>query len=147
MTVQIVRSFDESMGERVFPMLKFLDDFYPGFETWYRSKVIPGFASTENVLLLASDGDAIVGVALGKKTQDETKLRCVRVTDGYQNTGLGIRLIDQMISVLECEKPACTVSEEMLHAYSRAFVNRYGFQLSQVDKGLYRKGKLEYIFN
>lgn len=128
-------------------MLKFLDDYYPGFETWYREKIIPGLPSTDNVLLVAHDNDVIVGAALGKKAADETKIRCIRVTESHQNTGLGIRIIDQMISVLECENPVCTVSEELLHVYSRAFVNRYGFKLNQVDKGLYRKGKLEYIFN
>lgn len=35
----------------------------------------------------------------------------------------------------------------MLHDYSRVFVERYGFSLNKVHKGLYRKGKLEYSFN
>ncbi|KWT98009.1 hypothetical protein APY03_0680 [Variovorax sp. WDL1] len=39
------------------------------------------------------------------------------------------------------------MAEEMLHIYSRAFVNRYGFALSAVENGRYRPGRLEYAFN
>lgn len=46
-----------------------------------------------------------------------------------------------MLGALQCDKPHCTVAEELLHTYSRAFVNRYGFSLSAVDKGRYRPGK------
>lgn len=74
-------------------------------------------------------------------------MRCIRVHPDYQYAGIGIRLMDNMIEVLEDQEPLCTVSEELIHHYSRIFVNRYGFRLSQVDKGLYRQGKLEYIFN
>jgi N-acetylglutamate synthase-like GNAT family acetyltransferase len=88
-----------------------------------------------------------VGIALGKRTESETKLRCVRVLPSHQNSGIGLRLIDRMLEALECENPHCSVAEELLHTYSRAFVNRYGFELTKVDKGMYRAGKLEYGFN
>ena len=51
------------------------------------------------------------------------------------------------IELLEDEKPVVTVAEEMIHLYSRSFVNRYGFELTDVNKGLYRPKKLEYCFN
>ena len=129
------------------PFLKSLEPLYPGFESWYINQVVPGVTLGSDVLMLAEDQGHVVGIALGKANQHETKLRCVRVLPEYQNQGVGIRLIDRMLDALECEKPHCTVAEEMLHNYSRALVNRYGFALSQVDKGKYRPGKLEYVFN
>ena len=60
---------------------------------------------------------------------------------------LGITLMDRMLETLECTKPLATVSEEMLHQYSRIFVKRYGFSLDDVAKGAYRPRKLEYYFN
>lgn len=132
---------------QVLPMLRSLDELYPGFESWYINTVVPGVVLGNDTLLVAKDGQRVVGVALGKRAADETKLRCVRVLPSHQNTGIGLRLIDRMLEVLECEKPHCSVAEEMLHTYSRAFVHRYGFELSGVDKGAYRRGKLEYRFN
>lgn len=84
---------------------------------------------------------------MGKRAATERKLRCVRVLPEVQNRGVGLRLIERMFDELETETPHCTVAEEMLGQYSRAFVNRYGFQLSCVDKGRYRPAKLEYAFN
>ncbi|MNR71768.1 hypothetical protein D3C71_24460 [compost metagenome] len=129
------------------PMLASLDSLYPDFGHWYINTVVPGVVVGTDTLLLAKDQGKVVGVALGKKGTDETKLRCIRVLPEYQNRGTGLRLIDRMLDILECAKPHCTVAEELMHTYSRAFVNRYGFELSRVDKGRYRPGKLEYAFN
>ncbi len=123
-----------------------LQALYPDFGHWYTNQVMPGVLVGSDALLVAREGQRVVGVALGKKGK-ETKLRCVRVLPEYQSTGLGIKLIDRMLDVLECDKPHCTVAEEMLHLYSRPFVNRYGFSLDHVAKGMYRSGKLEYVFN
>lgn len=128
-------------------VLQGLDSLYPGFNDWYVNKVVPGVVLGNDQLLIAQDAGRIVGLALGKRSADETKLRCVRVLPAYEGQGLGIKLIDRMLDVLECDKPHCTVAEEMLHSYSRAFVTRYGFELNAVDKGRYRPGKLEYSFN
>jgi len=129
------------------PLLRSLDAYYPDFQDWYINTVAPGVVTGTDMLLVAREGERLVGVALGKRTRTETKLRCVRVLPEFQNTGLGLRLIDRALQELECEKPHCTVAEEMLHLYSRVFVNRYGFSLDAVEKGVYRPGKLEYRFN
>ena len=139
------RSFVEAF--MALPLLRSLNELYPGFETWYINQVVPGVVLGKDVLMLAKDGHQVVGIALGKKSAKETKLRCVRVLPEHQQSGVGIRLIDHMLEALECEKPSCTVAEELFHTYSRPFVNRYGFALSSVDKGRYRPGKLEYAFN
>lgn len=128
-------------------LLDHLENYYPEFSHWYVNTCVPGIVLGSDTMLVARDGSAIIGVALGKKTLQETKLRCVRVHPAYQSKGLGLRLVERMLRQLDCAKPHCTVAEEMFHLYSRAFVNYFDFDLSQVDKGRYRPGKLEYIFN
>lgn len=128
------------------PFLASLDRYYPGIQDWYVNQVVPGLAQGESVLLLERHGCRIQGMALGKRGA-ETKLRCVRVLPEQAHQGLGIRLMDRMFEALETTQPHCTVSEELLHQYSRIFVNRYGFALSNVSKGQYRPRKLEYHFN
>jgi len=145
--IRLERTCDVSLAEQAHAFLADLDRYYPNFGDWYRKQVLPGIARGQDAMVLAWDGDRLAGVALGKRTAAETKLRCVRVGLDWANSGLGLRLIERMFEELETQKPACTVSEEMLHQYSRPFVNRYGFELSSVDKGRYRRGKLEYAFN
>lgn len=123
-----------------------LEDYYPSFESWLNNKVIDDLENPSTIIVTSKEGDVITGVSIGKKGL-ETKLRCVRVHPEFRQSGLGLRLIEKTFDLLECDKPLCTVSEEMIHDYSRPFVNRYGFKLSEVAKGMYRKSKLEYIFN
>jgi GNAT superfamily N-acetyltransferase len=129
------------------PFLRSLDVYYPNVSDWYLNTVVPGLVTGQDKLLIAREAGQLVGIALGKKGADETKLRCVRVAPAWENRGVGLRLIEGMFEALEDEQPHCTVAEELLHTYSRLFVNRYGFRLSGVDKGAYRRGKLEYRFN
>jgi hypothetical protein len=56
----------------------------------------------------------------------------------------GIRLIDNMLDVLECESLIAVAKGASL---IQPDYQRYGFKLSAVDKGRYRRGVLEYSFN
>lgn len=120
-----------------------LSNLYPGFDGWFNHKVV---GSSDAIVLIAVENNHLAGVSIGK-IGAEAKLRCVRVREDLQGSGLGIRFIDTMIENLQCEKPHCTVAEEMMHDYSRAFMKRYGFSLSEVTKGQYRSRKLEYHWN
>ena len=136
-------------------LLEELGEFYPALSDWFWNKCVPGIVAGHGVLLLAEDderpaGNRIVGIALGKRahgTAEETKLRCIRVIPEYQCRGIGILLIDRALEELGTDRPFCSVSEEMFHDYARLLINRYGFQVTRVERGLYRPGKLEYVFN
>lgn len=135
-------------------LLRELGEFYPGLSDWFWNKCVPGIVAGQGVLLLAEDderpaGQQIIGIVLGKKGSDteETKLRCVRVIPEYQCRGVGILLIDRALQELGTQQPFCSVSEEMFHDYARLLINHYGFRVTRVERGLYRPGKLEYVFN
>lgn len=121
-----------------------LSQYYPGFNLWFDKHYQQ--VNNENTIVVLNES-GILGVSLFKKTPNENKIRCVRIRPDLQGSGLGIRLIDKTIDVLEDDKPLVTVSEELLHEYSRAFVNRYNFKLTEVTKGQYRRHRLEYVFN
>jgi GNAT superfamily N-acetyltransferase len=106
------KSFVEAFN--VLPMLNGLTSLYPDFEYWYVNTMIPGLITGNDVLLLAKEHGQTVGVALGKLTDTETKLRCVRVIPEYQNKGTGLHLIERMLKLLDNDKPHCTVAEEII---------------------------------
>jgi len=128
------------------PSLLTLDQYYPNIDNWYRNKVLSDPANESNLAIGAFVGGTLAGFVLAKNG-DEKKLRCVRVSPSHQNTGLGLRLLERGMELLETSAPLVTVSEELLGQYSRIFVNRYGYSLDEVVKGAYRRGKLEYVFN
>ena len=88
-----------------------------------------------------------VGSIMIKNTENEKKIRCLRIQENFQSKGYALHLMDLALKELNCDKPNLSVPEELFHDYSRIFVNRYNFDLTHVYKGLYRKNKLEYEFN
>lgn len=140
------KSLTEAM--LAYKLLEGLDNYYPEFGHWYTNKVMPGLLVGSDKLILASDKHQIIGVGLGKRNHHETKLRCIRVAPDYQKRGVGIHLVDKMLRALDDSHPHCTVAQELIHDYSRAFVNFFDFDLTKVTKDEYRKGGfLEYHFN
>lgn len=129
-----------------YTLLQPISRLYPNFSDWFFDKVIPGVILGKDKVILLEKNNEIAGISIIKKG-DENKLRCVRVSEKYQRTGLGLYLIDESLKQLDCAKPVVSVAEEMMHDFSRMFINRYDFDLSHVYNGLYRKGKLEYEFN
>jgi len=131
---------------KAFELTSGLDVFYPDFNDWYWNKVVPSTMTGDSEVILAEHLDQVVGVALVKRGE-EPKLRCLRVRPEYVGRGVGVHLIDRSLKQLGCDKPMVTVPEEKINELSRIMVNRFDFDLSHVDRGLYRPGKLEYQFN
>jgi len=133
--------------EKLLPLLSNIEQYYPDILCWYKEKFLH-FPSLSNKALIAyNDNDEIIGFCLGKKSESETKLRCIYVIPDYRGKGTGIRLIDEMLIELDDKYPVATVSEELLHMYSYLFISKYKWKIIDIQKGLYRIGKLEYFFN
>lgn len=128
------------------PFIASLDQYYPDISNWYHYQIINKLDDSNCILLHAYQHDKLVGVSIGKAGA-ECKLRCVRVSKDIESSGLGIKLINQTLTEMESDKPIVTVSEELFHQYSRVFHHYYNFKIEQVQKGLYRRNKLEYIYN
>lgn len=130
----------------VFKMIQNLEKYYPNFNQWYWNKLVPDILLRNDMIIGMFKRNEFVGVSI-LKNQDEKKIRAIRILPRFQKKGYGLFLIDKCLEVMKCDKPHATVAEELLHQYARIFINRYDFNISKVEKGIYRKGKLEYIFN
>ena len=130
----------------VFKTIAPISLFYPNFKNWFWDKVVPGIITGEDEIIIAEDKNELVGISIIKKT-GEKKLRALRINSKFQKTGRGLYLIDESLKRLNTDKPLVSVPEEMIHDFSRIFINRYSFDMTYVYKNLYRKNKLEYEFN
>lgn len=129
-----------------YQLIESLQSLYPGFHDWFVNKALPDIVLGHGVLALAEQHSQVVGVALGRSGA-RPKLRCVRVVPTVAGRGIGLHLIDCALKQIGSDRPSLTVPQEHIHDFVRPFVNRYGFSLDHVSKGLYRPGKLEYVFN
>lgn len=133
--------------KNLLPLLSDIEQYYPDILSWYKQKFINSKSLSNKVLIACNDKNKIIGFCLGKKSESETKLRCIYVIPEYRGKGIGIRLIDEMLIELDDKYPVVTVSEELLHMYSYLFISKYKWKIIDIQKGLYRIGKLEYFFN
>jgi len=124
-----------------------LEESYPDFKNWYWNKVVPGVVLGNDKIILGSVRNELVGISIIKNENNEKKIRALRIEDRFQNKGYGIGMIDKSLELLNCDKPLVSVSEDLLHHYSRMFINRFNFDMSYVHKNMYKNGKLEYQFN
>lgn len=140
-------SNDMAEARAIFPEIASIENCYPDFRKWYFAKAVPDLGNGKGRMVIAEQDSQVVGVALGKRDGAERKLRCLRVDPRFRNNGVGTHLIERIMRELDTDAPLVTVSEEMLHDLSRMMVNVFGFRLTSVDRGTYRPGKLEYVFN
>lgn len=124
-----------------------LDAYYPEFGFWFANACVPAVMSGRDKMVVAELDGQMIGMALAKASAGESKLRCVRVAPEHKNRGVAVHLIDRTLRLMDCSLPATSVAEELFHDWSRILINRFGFQLDRVEKGMFRKGKLEYFFN
>lgn len=132
---------------QTYNILKQLGDYYPDFHYWFYNKVVPGVNLNKDKVILGYSRNKLVGVSIIKDDNSEKKLRALRIAPEFQKNGYGLYLMDKSLELLKTDKPLLSVSQDMLHDFSRLFIERYEFDLTRVHKNLYKKGKLEYQFN
>lgn len=119
---------------------------YPGIETWYRSKVVPGLRNgTRCVLPVERDGQ-LVGIGIAKNEPDERKICTVRVAPTHANRGIGVRLFDGLLKWLDCDQPHLTVTDYRFPQFERLF-DYYGFRFTTRCHARYVPHASEFGFN
>jgi len=125
--------------------LKDTRQYYPDFDKWYYNKVIPGLINSDRQILLNVIDEKLAGISIIKNSS-EKKISNIKVTENFKGQKIGYKLFQRSFEALDTDKPLCTVSEEKLPEFKNIF-KYYGFKLTSVNEGLYRKGKKEYFFN
>ena len=90
--------------------------YYPGFDGWYRAKVLPGIGSSRWVLKAIS-GDRMAGICIVKDDGAEKKICSLRVDANHRGRGVGTALIAASIELLDDERPLITVPQEVMRPY------------------------------
>lgn len=121
-------------------------NFYPNFDLWYFTNVLPSIARKEKQILMIKDEKNLKGVAIIKNTLEEKKICTLRVMEKYQNRGIGLRLFEKSFETLQTKTPLLSVSEEKYLDFKKIF-DYYDFKLTSIKEDYYRIGKKEYFFN
>jgi GNAT superfamily N-acetyltransferase len=142
---ELYSNYTDSSYEDVVEFLLPVSEMYPDIQNWFLKKVIPGiYCGTRHIERIYLNNQ-LVALGIAKKS-DEKKICTIRVRPGYENQGFGTQIIDSLIKWLGTDKPLITVAEEKISDFENIF-KRYNFSLSYTHNSLYRREKIEYIFN
>lgn len=119
---------------------------YPHFHFWLRAKVIPGLVAGKRTVWIEQRDNSIVGLLILKHSLSEKKLCTLRVRDGLQNRGVGLRLFERAFELLEMDEPLLSVADSNLSKFQRIF-DYFGFRKEGQYPGLYRSNSTEFSFN
>ena len=124
----------------------FFSSVYPGFSDWLADRVLPGILEGERTIVFEERHRKVVGFLILKHTADEQKLCTLRVREGLQKRGLGIRLFETAFEFLGTERPLLSVADVNLGAFQKIF-RYFGFASTSTYRDLYRPNSTEFAFN
>lgn len=151
MTLQEIRLSSLSERERlkaariVLLELQDVRSYYPNFLQWYYLKVLPQIATGKRDVVLYTHYSDVCGIEI-LKNGEEKKICTLKVNAEYQKRGIGKKLFETSFKILQTDNPIITVSDSKVFQFRRV-LNDYKFQLTQVCRDKYIKGKSELVFN
>lgn len=148
--ILIKPSFSFEVTQKVsFPALnRLLSDvspLYPNFDGWLNFTFRREMLSGERSVVIAHDGNELLGAALLKDSEEEGKICTFFVTPSYREIKVGSELLDEALAKLDRNDSFITVSEERKGELAPLLTSR-GFSVMRSEKDLYRPGSTEYFF-
>ena len=119
---------------------------YPLHNVWYDKMIISMYENFDREIVLAFEGEIIIGAAILKSTLQEKKICTLRVSKLYRRKGIGRQLLMQSLDILQIEKPIITIPSYRYLEYKPLF-DYFSFNLEAVYNGKYYSNKNEYVYN
>lgn len=132
---------------KIYNFIKHLRFEYNSFSKWYNHL----YDSTKGLLpgreiVICQINKNIAGVAILKKSTEESKICTLRVAAEYQHMGIGKELVNKSINWLENEKPLITVRQSLVPQFDSLF-SYFGFNKEETYRSYYKLFSTEVSFN
>lgn len=127
------------------PYLSGLDSYYPCFNQWFHTRVLPGMYDGTRSILQATDKGSIVAFAILKHDIKEQKICTFYVDKRCRRSGIGSILMGSCLDFFS-KKPIITVTESLIESYS-SLLSKFQFGRPLVWESAYKKNVTEYIFD
>lgn len=123
---------------------------YPNYKEWYFNKQLPGIIKGDkrNILFIRNpkDKNVIIAIACLKRDEQEQKICTLYVSSKFRNLGIGTAMVEEAMRWLGTTKPLITFADYKLEMF-RPFINKYGWELTEIVSGLYNDRTQELCFN
>lgn len=135
-----------NIATEVFSNISHLKQTYPKFSDWYFNKVVNGLVSGSRSFIIEIRDGKMAGVAILKDSVREKKICTISVSEEFKSKGLGFRLFEKSMRLLDTDKPLASVSESRMPEFEKIF-QHLNYEFSAEYRGLYLPQKSEFSFN
>ncbi|ADL54930.1 hypothetical protein [Gallionella capsiferriformans] len=134
------------MSKVVLENIRHLEKSYPNFQYWFESQVVRGILGGSRSFVIELRDGKMAGVAILKDTPEEKKICTISVCDEFKSKGMGVRLFEKSMRLLDTDKPLASVSESRLPEFEKIF-EYLDYDYSAEYHGLYLPQRKEFSFN
>lgn len=134
--------------DKLYDITDFISADYPKHRSWFYQKHLPATfeENSGRDIIYAHDENKIYGTAFIKQDELEKKICTLFVDNDSRGMGIGTKLIEKSMEILQTTKPLITFADYKLPMFE-GIISKYGWQQTQVIKGLYNDKSLEYVYN
>lgn len=136
----------KNIANEVFNNIYHLENSYPTFNNWYFNKVVPGLIDGTRSFIIEFRDEKFAGIAILKDTAEEKKICTISINNEYKSKGIGFRLFEKSMRLLDANRPLLTVSEDRLPEFEKIF-HHFDYEYVAEYHGLYLPRKRELSFN
>ena len=133
-------------ADAFWPTLAHLETSYPGFGTWYWSKVVPGLDNATRQILHVGEVENPAAIAIVKRDNIESKICTLWVSEACRGKGVGGELLAESIEWIGHANPLFTVPAERYEEF-QPLMARFRFKETMRIPSLYRDGVVEHVYN
>ncbi|MCP8686083.1 GNAT family N-acetyltransferase [Marinobacterium sedimentorum] len=126
-------------------LLQDVAPLYPCFDAWLNFTFRRNMRMGERSVVIAHDGNQLMGAALLKLRREESKICTFFVKPAYRDMNIGTELMDAALATLDRNDTFITVSDDRKCELTPLLMSK-GFSVSHSIDGLYRPSSTEYFF-
>lgn len=138
-----------NLCDQLYDMTDFITDDYPKHKSWFYQKHLPAVFSEKSgrdIIFAQDETCKLYGTAFIKKDAVEKKICTLFVSDQSRGLGIGSKLVERAMEILETTKPMITIADYKLPMFE-GLIRKYDWKQTQVVKGLYNDRSLELVYN
>ena len=137
------------LADKIYMLTYFISKDYKNYKTWYYNKQLKGLLTEDRNILFTrnpNNKEEIIAMTSLKKSSEEQKLCTIYVKETFRKLGLGTKLLEESMKILETTKPLITFASEKYEMF-KPFIDKYNWNLTETVNNLYNNSSLELCFN
>lgn len=135
--------------DSLYQMTDLVSTDYPKYKSWFYTKQLPetlDLTSGRDIIFAQTEDYGFCGTAFIKQDENEKKICTLFVDESKRELGIGTKLVEKSMEILNTTKPMITIAEYKYPMF-KGLIEKYGWEQTEKVAGLYNDCYLELAYN